>query len=47
MAWPAWLAAATLTRHRLARAPPAGLGLAAWDLFLDPQMVAAHILRRS
>jgi putative membrane protein len=33
MAWPAWLAAR-------GRVLVAGLGLAAWDLFLDPQMVA-------
>jgi putative membrane protein len=48
MAWPAWLAAGRLTGHRAGR--PAGrralrialaaVGLAAWDLFLDPQMVA-------
>ncbi|MEV0569702.1 carotenoid biosynthesis protein [Dactylosporangium sp. NPDC050588] len=40
MAWPAWVAAARLTRRRWARAGIAGLGLATWDLFLDPQMVA-------
>jgi uncharacterized membrane protein len=40
MAWPAWLAAVRLTRRRVARVAIAGLGLAAWDLFLDPQMVA-------
>jgi putative membrane protein len=46
MAWPAWLAAGHLAaRRHLAAAVPvrvavAGLGLAAWDLFLDPQMVA-------
>lgn len=38
MAWPAWLAAGG-TR---ARPLVAGVGLAAWDLFLDPQMVAEH-----
>jgi putative membrane protein len=40
MAWPAWVAAARLTSRFAARAGIAGLGLAAWDLFLDPQMVA-------
>ena len=40
MAWPAWLAAVRLTRHRAARIVLAGAALAAWDLFLDPQMVA-------
>ena len=40
MAWPAWLAAGVLTRRAVARVAMAGLGLAAWDLFLDPQMVA-------
>jgi putative membrane protein len=40
MAWPAWLVAATLTHNRPVRVLLAGLGLAAWDLFLDPQMVA-------
>nr|WP_243705024.1 carotenoid biosynthesis protein [Micromonospora sp. KC723] len=49
MAWPAWLAAARLTcpaggrpgwpRHA-GRIALAAVGLAAWDLFLDPQMVA-------
>jgi putative membrane protein len=38
MAWPAWLAAGRLARR--GRVLVAGLGLAAWDLFLDPQMVA-------
>jgi uncharacterized membrane protein len=38
MAWPAWLAAGRLTRRW--RIPVAAVGLAAWDLFLDPQMVA-------
>ncbi|MEV4352005.1 carotenoid biosynthesis protein [Actinoplanes sp. NPDC049596] len=37
MAWPAWLAAQRLPRFRVAAA---AVGLAAWDLFLDPQMVA-------
>ena len=52
MAWPAWLAAVRLTGgragrrtgHRIgrraARIVLAATGLAAWDLFLDPQMVA-------
>jgi putative membrane protein len=50
MAWPAWLAAVHLTaraqatphprRLLAARVALAGYGLAAWDLFLDPQMVA-------
>ncbi|WP_373684022.1 carotenoid biosynthesis protein [Micromonospora solifontis] len=48
MAWPAWLTAVRITRdrpapgwaRRLGRIGLAALGLAAWDLFLDPQMVA-------
>ncbi|GIG95501.1 membrane protein [Plantactinospora mayteni] len=40
MAWPAWLAAVRLTRPGPARVALAALGLAGWDLFLDPQMVA-------
>ncbi|GAB1690401.1 carotenoid biosynthesis protein [Krasilnikovia sp. M28-CT-15] len=40
MAWPAWLAALRLAHHRAARIALAAVGLAAWDLFLDPQMVA-------
>ena len=40
MAWPAWLAALRLARGRAARIALAAAGLAAWDLFLDPQMVA-------
>jgi uncharacterized membrane protein len=40
MAWPAWLAAGRLVGGWF-RVPVAGLALAAWDLFLDPQMVAA------
>lgn len=43
MAWPAWLAAARLLarprRWPIARIALAGFGLAAWDIFLDPQMV--------
>ncbi|WP_091613633.1 carotenoid biosynthesis protein [Micromonospora mirobrigensis] len=40
MAWPAWLTAVRLTTTRAARIGLAAVGLAAWDLFLDPQMVA-------
>ena len=40
MAWPAWLAAVRLARGRAARIALAAAGLATWDLFLDPQMVA-------
>ncbi|BEL09050.1 carotenoid biosynthesis protein [Actinoplanes sichuanensis] len=40
MAWPAWLAALRVARGRVARIAVAACGLAAWDLFLDPQMVA-------
>ncbi|MBB5825217.1 carotenoid biosynthesis protein [Micromonospora carbonacea] len=40
MAWPAWLAAARLVAPGVARVALAAVGLAAWDLFLDPQMVA-------
>jgi uncharacterized membrane protein len=40
MAWPAWLAAGRLVTARPARTAVAGLALASWDLFLDPQMVA-------
>jgi putative membrane protein len=40
MAWPAWLVAIHLTRRPVARIALAGVALAAWDLFLDPQMVA-------
>jgi putative membrane protein len=40
MAWPAWLAAVRVTRSRPGRVVLAAVGLAAWDLFLDPQMVA-------
>jgi len=40
MAWPAWLAALRLARATPARVAIAAFGLAAWDLFLDPQMVA-------
>lgn len=40
MAWPAWLAAVRLTSSGPGRVALATVGLAAWDLFLDPQMVA-------
>ena len=40
MAWPAWLAAVRLVRPGAGRVALAALGLAAWDVFLDPQMVA-------
>jgi uncharacterized membrane protein len=40
MAWPAWLAALRIARRRVSRVAVAAAGLAAWDLFLDPQMVA-------
>ncbi|MGC9667311.1 carotenoid biosynthesis protein [Planosporangium sp. 12N6] len=40
MAWPAWLAAGRLVAPVPLRVPLAGLALATWDLFLDPQMVA-------
>ena len=40
MAWPAWLAAGVLVRPVAARVAVAAWALAAWDLFLDPQMVA-------
>jgi uncharacterized membrane protein len=40
MAWPAWLAAGRLAGRVAARVGIAAVGLAAWDLFLDPQMVA-------
>jgi uncharacterized membrane protein len=40
MAWPAWLAALRLTGSTVGRVLLAAAGLAAWDLFLDPQMVA-------
>lgn len=40
MAWPAWLAAIRVTRSPAGQVLLAAVGLAAWDLFLDPQMVA-------
>jgi uncharacterized membrane protein len=41
LAWPAWLAATRLVRRTGARILVAACALASWDLFLDPQMVAA------
>lgn len=46
MAWPAWIVAGHLVSpgrraRTVARVLVAGVALAAWDLFLDPQMVAA------
>ena len=41
MAWPAYLVGARLARGPAARVAVAALALAAWDLFLDPQMVDA------
>lgn len=41
MAWPCWVVAGRLTSTPVARAAVAGWALAAWDLFLDPQLVAA------
>ena len=40
MAWPAWLAAGRLVPGWW-RIPVGAVALASWDLFLDPQMVAA------
>ncbi|MFI6071248.1 carotenoid biosynthesis protein [Actinoplanes sp. NPDC051343] len=40
MAWAAWLAALRITSSRVGQIAIAAVGLAAWDLFLDPQMVA-------
>jgi uncharacterized membrane protein len=45
LAWPAWLAAGVLAKRTAARIGLAGLGLAGWDLFLDPQMVAGGFWR--
>ena len=41
LAWPAALAARRLCRSFAARVMVGAWALAAWDLFLDPQMVAA------
>jgi uncharacterized membrane protein len=40
MAWPAFLAATRLSRNSAIKTGIAACGLAAWDIFLDPQMVA-------
>lgn len=47
MAWPAWVVAQHLVRRQVARVAVAAVGLATWDLFLDPQMVAAGYWRWS
>jgi putative membrane protein len=47
MAWPAYLVAGRLCRTPVAGVLVAGFALAAWDLFLDPQMVAAGYWRWS
>jgi uncharacterized membrane protein len=44
MAWPAWLAAGRLVPGWW-RVPVGAVALAGWDLFLDPQMVAAGYWR--
>lgn len=41
MAYPAFVVGRRITRQRIAGPVVAGAALAAWDLFLDPQMVAA------
>ncbi len=41
MAYPAYVVAGRLVSGRVARGLLTGYALAAWDLFLDPQMVAA------
>lgn len=41
MAWPALVVGRTLARRPVAVAVVGGAALAAWDVFLDPQMVAA------
>lgn len=41
MAWPSWIAAGRLASGRWSRILVAAWTLAAWDLFLDPQMVGA------
>lgn len=45
MAWPAYLVAGRLVRNPVLGIAVAGFALAAWDLFLDPQMVAAGYWR--
>jgi putative membrane protein len=39
-AWPAWCAARAVATSPAARAGLTALGLTAWDLYLDPQMLA-------
>lgn len=41
MGYPAFVVGRRITRHPIAGPVVAGAALAAWDLFLDPQMVAA------
>jgi putative membrane protein len=41
MAWPSLVVAGRLTHTVVSRVVVAGVALAAWDVFLDPQMVAA------
>jgi len=41
MAYPAWVAGSHVARGRVTRVLVAAWTLAAWDVFLDPQMVAA------
>jgi putative membrane protein len=45
LAWPAWVVAGRLVSRTAARVGVAAVGLAGWDLFLDPQMVAAGYWR--
>jgi putative membrane protein len=40
LARPAWVSAGWLTRRRALRVPAAAAALTAWDVFLDPRMVA-------
>jgi len=47
MAWPAWIAAGHLSSTAGGRIAIGAVGLATWDLFLDPQMVAAGYWRWS
>ncbi len=47
MAWPAWVVAAHLVTRPATRVAVASVALATWDLFLDPQMVAAGYWRWS
>jgi uncharacterized membrane protein len=47
MAWPAWVVTEQLVAGAVARVAVASVGLATWDLFLDPQMVAAGYWRWS